>query len=161
REEVYRFFERPSNPEDLRSICDAKRQAATSAIATTEQYLASIRRQPPAKQDVADIIWTLKSLGQLWAYQGQLARAIEQFSAAHRSAVQHAARLPDLLPARSYLAALLGVTELRRGELENCVQGHASASCIVPIGEGGQHHAPSGSQNAIKYLTAYLGEHPD
>jgi VCBS repeat protein/ASPIC/UnbV protein len=161
REEVYRFFERPSNPEDLRSICDAKRQAAKSALAATEQYLASLTRQPPAKQDVPDIIWTRKSLGQIWDYQGQMARAIEQFGAAYRSAVQHATQLPELVAARSYLAALLGVTELRRGELENCVQGHASASCIVPIGEGGQHHAPSGSQNAIKYLTAYLAEHPD
>ncbi len=93
--------------------------------------------------------------------QGQLARAIEQLSAAYRSAVQHAAQFPDLVPARSYLAALLGVTELRRGELENCVGGHASASCIVPIAKAGLHHVPSGSQNATKYLTAYLGEHPD
>ena len=148
REEVYRFFDRPSNPEDLSAICDAKRQAAKSAIAATEQYLTSITPQSAAKQDVPEIIWTRKSLGQLWAYQGQMARAIEQFSAAYRSAVQHATQLPELVAARSYLAALLGVTELRRGELENCVQGHASASCIVPIGERGQHHAPSGSENA-------------
>src|SRR4029453_1498708 len=51
--------------------------------------------------------------------------------------------------------------EPRRGELENCIGGHASASCIVPIAEPGRHHLPSGSQNAVKYLTAYLQEHPD
>src|SRR5258708_11451608 len=67
----------------------------------------------------------------------------------------------DLVPARSYLAALLGVTELRRGELENWFQGGSGASCIVKIQEAGRHHAPSGWQNAISYLTAYLGEHPD
>ena len=161
REEVGRFMERPSNPEDLRSICEAKQQAITSTIRTTEAYLASLTAKPPARQDVRDIIWTRKSLGQLWAYEGQLARAIEQFSAAYRSAVQHAAQFPDLVLARSYLAAILGVTELRRGELENCIGGHASASCIVPIAKAGLHHVPSGSQNATKYLTAYLGEHPD
>ena len=85
-----------------------------------------------------------------------MARAVEQLSAAYRSAVQNAARYPDLVPARSYLAALLGVAELRRGELENCIGGHASASCIVPIAKAGLHHAPSGSQNAAKYLTEYL-----
>src|SRR5205814_1207313 len=58
-------------------------------------------------------------------------------------------------------AAVLGVTELRRGELENCIGGHAAASCIVPIAEAGRHHMASGSQNAVKDLTAYLGEHPD
>ncbi len=158
REEVARFMEKPTDPEDLRTICDAKRQAPKTSISANEQYFASLTAK---QQDLREIVWTRKSLGQLWAYQGQLPKAIEQFRAAYVTAVQQAALVPDLVPARSYLAALLGVTELRRGELENCVQGHSSASCIVPIGAGGHHHAPSGSQNAIKYLTAYLREHPD
>ena len=161
REEVFRFMERPENPEDLRAICAAKGQAAISATAATEKYLASLTAQSAAKQDVREIIWTRKSLGQLWAYQGELTRAIEQFSAAYRSAVRYAPSLADLVPARAYLAALLGVTELRRGELENCFQGHAAASCIVPIRDAGHHQALSGSQNAIAHLTAYLAEHPD
>jgi FG-GAP-like repeat/ASPIC and UnbV len=161
REEVARFMERPSNPEDLPSICEAKRPAAKATITATEQYLTTLTSKPAAQQDVREIIWTRKSLGQLWAYEGQMARAIEQFSAAYRSAVQHAPQFPELVPARSYLAALLGVAELRRGELENCIHGHASASCIVPIAEAGRHHAASGSQNAAKSLTAYLREHPD
>jgi hypothetical protein len=161
REEVARFMEPPADPEDLRSICEAKRQAPKVSISANEQLLASLVAKPPAQGNVRDIVWTRKSLGQLWAYQGQMAKAIEQFSAAYTAAVQQTARYPDLLPARSYLAALLGVAELRRGELENCVHGHASASCIVPIGAAGLHHAPSGAQNAIKYLTAYLREHSD
>ena len=161
REEVGRFMEHPSNPEDLRSICDTKRQAATNTISATERYLASLTATPAARQDVREIIWTRKSLGQLWGYQGEMGRAIEQFSAAYTAAGRQANRMPEMEDARSYLAALLGVSELRRGELENCVHGHAAASCIIPIDESGRHHAPSGSQNAIKYLSAYLGDHPD
>jgi ASPIC and UnbV/FG-GAP-like repeat len=161
REEVGRFMERPANPEDLRSICEAKRQAAPATISATEQYLASLTAKPAAQQDVAGIVLTRKSLGQLFGYQGEMTRAIEQFVAAYRSVVSLAPKMPNLVPARAYLAALLGVAELRRGELENCVHGHAAASCIVPIDENGRHHAPSGAQNAIKYLTAYLSEHPD
>ncbi len=161
REEVGRFMERPSDPENLRSICDTKQQAVTSTISTTERYLASLVAKPAAEQDVSEIIWTRKSLGQLRGYQGELTRAADELTTAYRSALQHAARLPDLVPARAYLAAVLGVTELRRGELENCIGNHASASCIVPIRESGRHHMPSGSQNAAKYLTAYLEEHPD
>ena len=161
REEVGRFMERPADPENLRSICDVKRQAVTSTINATELYLASLIAEPAAQQDVREIIWTRKSLGQLRGYKGEMAGAVDELGAAYRAAVQHAARLPDLVSARSYLAAVLGVTELRRGELENCVHGHASASCIVPIREAGRHQMPSGSQNAAKYLTAYLHEHPD
>src|SRR5439155_9667923 len=61
REEVFRFMERPENPEDLRAICLAKRQAATSAIGATEKYLASLTALSAAKQDVREIIWTRKS----------------------------------------------------------------------------------------------------
>jgi hypothetical protein len=161
REEVARFRERPSNPEDLPAICESNRQAAKVTIAATEKYLASLIAKPAAQQDVREIVWTRKSLGQLWAYEGRMTGAVEQFGAAYRAAVEHAANVPDLVPARSYLAALMGVAELRRGELENCIGGHASASCIVPIAKAGLHHAPSGSQNAAKYLAAYLNEHPD
>src|SRR5258708_22448808 len=103
-------MERPENPEDLRAICAAKRQAATSAIGATEKNLASLIAQSAAKQDVREIIWTRKSLGQLCAYQGELTRAIEQFSAAYRNALRYAPHLADLLAAQSYLAAHLGVT---------------------------------------------------
>ena len=161
REEVGRFMERPPDPENLRSICDTKRQAVDVTVSATEHYLASLLAKPIAQQDVRDIIWTRKSLGQLRGYQGDMTGAVEQFAAAYRAAVQYAAKYPELAPARSYLAALLGVSELRRGELENCIGGHASASCIVPIAKAGLHHAPSGSQNAAKYLTEYLREHPD
>jgi ASPIC/UnbV protein/VCBS repeat protein len=161
REEVGRFMEHPSDPENLRSICDTKQQAVTSTIGTTERYLASLLAQPATEQDVREIIWTRKSLGQLRGYKGEMARAVDELSAAYGSAVANAARFRDLVPARSYLAAVLGVTELRRGELENCIGGHAAASCIVPIREGGRHHMPSGSQNATKYLTEFLREHPD
>jgi hypothetical protein len=161
REEVARFREPPADPENLPSICESNRQAVKVTIAATETYLASLTAKPAAQQDAREIVWTRKSLGQLWAYQGQMARAIEQFSLAYRGAVEHAAKYPELVAARSYLAALLGVAELRRGELENCIGGHAAASCIVPIAKGGLHHAPSGSQNAVTYLTTYLREHPD
>ncbi len=161
RDEVGRFMERASNPEDLRTICDAKREAAKVTLASTRQYLDSMTEVPAARQDVRGIIWTRTSLGQLWAYEGRLTAAIEQFTEARRSASANAGRFADLADARSYLAAVLGVTELRRGELENCVHGHAAASCIVPIGEAGRHHAPSGSQQAVKYLTEYLRDHPD
>jgi hypothetical protein len=55
---------------------------------------------------------------------------------------------------------VLGVAHLRRGELENCVHGHAAASCIFPIREAGRHREPSGSQNAIRWFTRYLAENP-
>src|SRR4051812_4894990 len=42
REEVGRFMERPSNPEDLRSSCEAKQQAPKVTIDATERYLASL-----------------------------------------------------------------------------------------------------------------------
>ena len=64
REEVARFMERPSNPEDLRSICDTKRQAVKSTISATEQYLASLTANRPttgcARYHLTRNRWTLR-----------------------------------------------------------------------------------------------------
>jgi len=43
---------------------------------------------------------------------------------------------------------LLALAYLRLGEQQNCVDGHASASCILPIRGAGVHTKPAGSQNA-------------
>lgn len=160
REELSRFMEPPASAEDLQSICSAKRQSSEAARNATERYLDSLIAKPAAERDLREIAWTRKSLGQLWAYEGDMARAIAQLDAAHVGLVFRARTDPELRGARAYLAALLGVAYLRKGEIDNCVHGHAAASCIVPISKAGRHAMPEGSRAAIRYLTEYLAANP-
>lgn len=45
---------------------------------------------------------------------------------------------------------LLGLAYLRLGEQDNCIENHASESCILPIRGAGVHTDPTGSRNAVE-----------
>jgi len=47
---------------------------------------------------------------------------------------------------------------MRLGEQENCLTNHTIDSCLVPIGKGGFHKLPRGSQGAIAVLSELLTE---
>src|SRR5262249_58976573 len=72
---------------------------------------------------------------------------------------------PDLHPgfkeAASHLEVLLGVAQLRRGEMDNCVHDHNASRCLLPITPAGRHGLPAGSTKAIEYFTKRLLQAPD
>lgn len=55
----------------------------------------------------------------------------------------------------------LAVSYLRQAENENCVMCTNGDSCILPIRDQGVHQNRTGSENAIKHLTAVLLRAPD
>src|SRR5207249_3781717 len=54
-----------------------------------------------------------------------------------------------------------GVTALRLGENENCIQCRGESSCILPIVPAAIHLNPQGSRLASKHFTEYLEQFPD
>jgi hypothetical protein len=161
REELGQFLERAREPQNLRSICEGRREAIDIAIPAQQQYLKTLFSKPAASRDQFEIAWTHRSLGQLWAYIGQLGRAAEAFEAAYAIAVKHHATDPRLQSALAQLEAMIGVAHLRRGELENCVENHHATSCIFPIRESGRHKRTSGSEQAMEYFQRHLARQPD
>jgi hypothetical protein len=83
-------------------------------------------------------------------------QAIDQFQAAYDLAASHQLPGADLLR----LKESLGIAELRRGESENCLNGHVAMSCIFPLQASAQHMAPSGSECAIEHFLGYLKSAP-
>lgn len=62
---------------------------------------------------------------------------------------------------RRYMYSVIGITYLRHGEVENCVQSHNHASCIIPIAGDGIHTRTTGSENAIRQYEYCLKEFPE
>ena len=52
--------------------------------------------------------------------------------------------------------ALLGITAMRRGEIENCLECLGPSSCIFPFDRQAVHVEQSGSREAIRHFMAYL-----
>ncbi|MEL6989050.1 MAG: FG-GAP-like repeat-containing protein, partial [Bacteroidota bacterium] len=55
----------------------------------------------------------------------------------------------------------LAIAYMRKGEQENCLQNHTSASCIIPIAKEGQHQLREGSEKTIQLLNELLKEKPN
>jgi hypothetical protein len=161
REEMGLFLERARSPEDLRSICEGRREAIDIAIPAQQQFVKSLLGTSGAARDYGEIAWGHRSLGQLWAYVGRLDRAAAEFEAAYAVALERQSVDPRLRDALAPLEEMIGVAHLRRGEIQNCVEHHASASCIFPIGEQGRHQLTSGAERAMEYFLKHLARKPD
>ncbi len=86
---------------------------------------------------------------------GQSQAAIDEFKKLQPQLQQVDLRLtPDV-------RVLLGLSYMRLGEQENCLARHATASCLLPIGDDGVHTIERGSRAALAEFTAYLADHPD
>ena len=155
RDQLHPFLPPPSDPRRLETVCEARREGVAVAIPTTEQYLASLLAKPVADEDVPPLVVAHHDLGQLWAYRGRMDKAIPEMEAALK-----------LLTGRSntdpaYLEAVLGVLNLRGGELENCLHDHNPARCIFPIQGPGEHTKTAGSEAAFDYFLRHLRRNPD
>ncbi|MBN4081361.1 CRTAC1 family protein [Caldithrix abyssi] len=78
--------------------------------------------------------------------------------------VLHAIDSLGLTPPEEFITAihdLLAITYLRIGEEDNCLDGHNSESCIMPIRGAGIHRDKSGGENAIRIYHMLLEKNPD
>jgi hypothetical protein len=101
-------------------------------------------------------LWLLKAL--FYNYEGEARKAYGVLTEM-RAALQSSESL-----GREWLDSVIyyqGVTALRLGETENCVQCRGPCSCILPLEPAAYHRNPSGSRLAIEHFTEHLRLFPD
>ncbi|MEE3257593.1 MAG: CRTAC1 family protein [Candidatus Latescibacterota bacterium] len=64
------------------------------------------------------------------------------------------------LRTRPSLEEMLGLSYLRLGEQQNCIDGHNIASCLFPITAQGVHKNQQGSRSAIQFYSEVLRQSP-
>ncbi|HEY6553702.1 MAG TPA: hypothetical protein VI669_10110, partial [Vicinamibacteria bacterium] len=157
RAQITPFRPPPSDIRSLEAICEARREGIAVAIPTSQQELASLIARAPKGRALLDLAFAHHDLGQLWAYQGKMESAIAEFQAARRIVGE----VPVSGDAAAFLEAGLGVLEMRRGELENCVHDKNASRCLFPIEGAGEHGRPSGSERAVAHFLRYLERKPE
>ncbi|MCK6461392.1 MAG: CRTAC1 family protein, partial [Planctomycetes bacterium] len=115
--------------------------------------LLGLDHPPPGGEPDGE--WVLGQLvkASLLNYEGEVARA-DDLLATLRSATERREGL-----AREWLATIAyvqGVTSLRRGEVENCLQCLGASACILPIDPAAVHTHPAGSRAAVERFTEIL-----
>ncbi len=103
------------------------------------------------------IVLTLMKAG-LFLYEGEPDRAANVLDEARTWLESHDATAEQWLYTVIYFQ---GVTALRRGENDNCIECRGASSCILPIAPEAVHIKPAGSRLAIGHFTDYLERFPD
>ncbi|WP_435009043.1 CRTAC1 family protein [Tundrisphaera lichenicola] len=141
-------------PDDasLAEVADAWRDLAQRLAREMDEKLA---REPEGSPNRVPLLMRkaiyLNADGQPALAGKVLAEARDYLEAHDEEAVQH-------LYSIIYYQ---GVTALRTGETENCIDCRGESSCILPISEAARHLKPDGSRRAIGFFTEYLRRFPD
>ncbi len=152
-----RYMAPVRDPGSLAELAQAVRERARRGIADlTARLDATPVDGSSSPERAAEAVARMKSLGMLYLYEGDFAKAVAWFE-----------RALDLAKARGFgpkirteLMALLGTTSLRQGEIANCLECLGPSSCLFPIEPSAVHRKPEGSRAAVRWFSAYLKERP-
>jgi len=153
---AFRNLSKPDGwSQDLHGMCQIRQQ---SLAAITDHILKSL--DPADSDGVAhgrplDIIQMRYALANVYAYQGEMDKSIEQWQAAYDIASQ---QLPG---AMSELEEVLGFAYLHKSEMDNDVYRHPGEQCIFPPRSSRRYSKPASSERAIQYLLKYLQRNPE
>ena len=150
----------PTNARDLRDVCEERTEAEKSAIDFQQQDFSRLDHLPPGSRNQTEYLWSAYLLAQVRAYSGQMAQTTALLEKA-RNALSAAPGPTGFPGGPSMFEALIGVSELRRGELENCVMHPNAARCIFPVSVAGRHDMPSGAEHAMAAFERALERSPD
>jgi hypothetical protein len=136
--------------QELREAVETRGRRALEARRGELEQLRTRTSQP------ASIIRLHYEIGLLSTYEGRFGDAAASFERALALCGTESAASQM----RHDLIALLGITALRRGEIDNCIECLGPSSCIFPIAREAVHEHQAGSREAIKQFTTYLKEIP-
>ncbi|HXY39622.1 MAG TPA: FG-GAP-like repeat-containing protein [Vicinamibacteria bacterium] len=158
RLEITRFLSDPANGRSLQATCDVRREAQELMIPGLEGYLEKVQAEG---RDVQAIAQAHHDLAQAYSAMGRMAEATQHFGEALRIVREKLGQQPGARELENYLELAAGVTELRRGELENCVHLYNPDRCLFPLRGGGVHDLPSGAAAAALHFARILDSAPD
>ncbi len=144
--------------QDLHAVCDAFRQSPLTLMKQLDALVDPANKESPLRDKSTkpvDVMGIYVSRGQLHAYQGEMAKAVEQFEIAYRIA---SADVPNAVP---LMEEVLGVGYLHKSEMDNDVYRNPGERCIFPMRPDLHYAQTAASAKAIEYFTKYLDRKPD
>jgi tetratricopeptide (TPR) repeat protein len=158
-ENVFRKYPKPADwQQDLHSACETRTKSFTSALQQVEQFM------DPANEPTLintmhlkplDLVNSHVGLGQFYAYEGDMAKAVEQWELAYKMASQ---QVPQAIP---QLEETLGIGYLHKSEMENEVYRAPGDRCLFPMPPGVHYEKPADSEKAVQHFLNYLAGRPD
>lgn len=120
-----------------------------------EQYLSPQNKAVLDDMPPLDLLHEFYTLGELYAFVGEMGQAIPQYERARQIAIS---RVPDAEP---QLNETLGIAYLHKSEMENDVYFKPGDKCLLPMLRTSKYPHATDSQKAIEYFLKYLAAKPD
>jgi len=153
---AFRDFPKPDGwNRNLHAMCDIRKQSLASVIESVLKSLDPSNPDGVVHGRPLDVIQMHYALANLYAYEGEMDKSIEQWQKAYEIAQ---AQLPGAMPE---LEEVLGIAYLHKSEMDNDVYRHPGDQCIFPPRVNRSYAKPAASEKAIEYLLKYLQRKPD
>jgi tetratricopeptide (TPR) repeat protein len=155
-EALLREFPKPADWNmEPRTICQARQDSLTAGVHMFEEFFsdgaAAIRKQRPA----SELMQAHLGLAQLLAYQGSMARAVEQYEQAYTLAQSSRSG------ALGQIEMMLGVARLHKAGMDSGLFRQGGDLCLLPVRPGRGYAQTGDVQQAIAQFTKSLDRKPD
>jgi tetratricopeptide (TPR) repeat protein len=140
--------------QDLQEMCRIRQESWQAVVNVAKENLDPGNPGGSASHRPLDRIQMHYALANLYAYKGQMEKAVEQWEQAYEIAkTEMPAEMPDLEEA-------LGLAYLHKSEMENDVYRQPGDRCIFPPRQPVRYAKTESSQKAIDFFTKYLKRTP-
>jgi tetratricopeptide (TPR) repeat protein len=150
------FYNNPDRPTGARltpvSIAETDHRALAAAI---KQILEQFDPAHPYEMSDQTTFHTRYLLAQLYAFQGEMGKAIEHWQQCRPSALALGPKTTR------YLEGVLGTAYLHKSEMENGIYTAPGDRCLFPMSPSLRYQNTADSQKAIEHFQAYLKQAPN
>jgi hypothetical protein len=116
----------------------------------------AIDNQIQSITDPGQRISMLYKSGIEWLNSGDYEKSIHRLSSILTYIKDNRLNIPP--QALHSIKEVLGISYLRKAEIQNCIQNHNEYSCLIPIEKGGQHVNREGAEQALEVFRELLNE---
>lgn len=149
------FPKTPGWNSDPHVVCDLRRKSIADIIAKLKEVTSPDHPEALAEHSRLDAMQMHFGLAQLYAYQGEMNPAIEQYQESYQIALTH---VPDAIP---QMEEALGVGYLHKSEMANDVYRAPGKKCLFPMRPEDAFLKTDDSKKAIEYFLKYLERKPN
>lgn len=144
--------------QDLDAVCEDYRQSPLQLLKQMDALADPSNKESPllaATTKRLDVMNFYIGRGQIHAFQGDMAKAVDQWEIAYRIAAES---IPNAVP---LLEEVLGTGYLHKSEMDNDIYRHPGDRCIFPMRPELHYAQTASAAKAIQYFTKYLERKPD
>jgi tetratricopeptide (TPR) repeat protein len=148
-------FSKPAGwNKDPNTVCEFRNKSLEGTISAAKELLARDPEHFSGPKPI-DAMQAHFALGELYAYKGEMAAALEEFQNSYRIATT---QVPAAIP---QMEEALGVAYLHKSEMENNAYSAPGEKCLFPPRPGNAYADTHDSQSAIEHFLKYLEKKPN